>query len=82
MRHVYHCPSCRGPLRRLGQSARALDFFCGDCRLAVSVVDEHWAQIMRPSDLARQLVPVARVRVRKVAAESSSSTNGTGPLAC
>jgi hypothetical protein len=45
-------------------------------------VDEHWAQVMRPSDLARQLVPLARVRVVLRATDPLSNPKGTGPLAC
>jgi hypothetical protein len=69
-------------MRPMGRGDRALDFFCGQCRLAVSVVDEHWAQVMRPSDLARQLVPLARVRVVLRATDPLSNPKGTGPLAC
>ncbi|MDB5101324.1 MAG: hypothetical protein JWM80_5745 [Cyanobacteria bacterium RYN_339] len=81
MGHVYHCPTCGGSLRATGHAARDLDFFCKGCRLAVSVVDDHWAQVMRSSDLSRQTVPVALVRVLR-AAEPQTSPNGSGPLAC
>jgi hypothetical protein len=36
---------------------------------------------MRPSDLARQLVPLARVRV-VLRATDPLTPSGTGPLAC
>jgi hypothetical protein len=82
MRHTYHGPTCSGSMRRTGQNVRALDFFCAACRLAVSVVDENWAQVMRPSDLARQTVPLARVRVLVRGTGSLENPNGSGPLAC
>lgn len=72
MTAVYRCPHCRETLR---QASRALDFFCGHCRMAVVIMDDQWAQIMHPGDLVRRLVPIGQCRYLVPATET-----GTGPL--
>lgn len=73
---MYRCPHCRGTLR---QARGRLDFFCRPCRTAIAVVDEHWVVVMRPTDLTRQVLPLAACSTRNT--EPLASPPHTAPLA-
>lgn len=58
----YQCPHCQYLLKRM---SRNLDFFCQNCFTSVVVLDEVWAEVMRPQDRAPQrLLTAACLRQR------------------
>jgi hypothetical protein len=61
MHSEFCCPYCRAPLH---PASSKLDFFCRPCRMAVSIIDEQWAEVLRPTDMSRTLVPLSECRMR------------------